>query len=108
MATRLLVVDDEQDTCELMQATLERLRYAVTITTSASAALDKVVAEDFNVVLTDLGMAEMGGLNLCERILGTRPDMPVIVVTGEASMDTAIAALRAGAYDFITKPVDPA
>ncbi|HEX7600176.1 MAG TPA: sigma-54 dependent transcriptional regulator [Polyangiaceae bacterium] len=102
------MVDDELDTCELMQATLERLGYAVTFTTSASAALDKVAAEEFDVVLTDLGMAEMDGLNLCERILGTRPDMPIIVVTGEASMDRAIAALRAGAYDFITKPADPA
>ncbi len=108
MATRLLVVDDEQDTCELMQITLERLGYAVTITTSAAEALDKVAREDFDVVLTDLGMQEMDGLSLCERILGTRPDMPVIVVTGEASMSTAIATLRAGAYDFITKPVDPA
>ena len=108
MATRLLVVDDEQDTCELMQLTLERLGYTVATTVSAAAALDLVAAEDFDVVLTDLKMAEMDGLNLCERILGTRPDMPVIVVTGEASMDSAIAALRAGAYDFITKPADPA
>ena len=91
-----------------MQATLERLGYAVTFTTSASAALDKVAAEEFDVVLTDLGMAEMDGLSLCERILGTRPDMPIIVVTGEAVLDRAIAALRAGAYDFITKPADPA
>ena len=91
-----------------MQVMLERLGYAVTATTSAATALDKVAAEDFDVVLTDLGMAEMGGLHLCERILGTRPDMPIIVVTGEASLDSAIAVLRAGAYDFIAKPADPA
>ena len=58
------------------------------------------------MVLTDLGMAEMNGLELCERILGIRPDVPVIVVTGQGSMEAAIAAIRAGAYDFITKPVD--
>lgn len=108
MAVRLLVVDDEQDACELLQARLEQLGYAVSTTTSAAVALDMVAAEDFDVVITDLGMAEMDGLHLCERILGARPDMPIIVVTGEARLDRAIAALRAGAYDFLTKPAEPA
>jgi two-component system response regulator HydG len=57
--------------------------------------------------LTDLAMSEMNGLDLCEHILGIRPDMPVIVVTGMGSLEAAVSALRVGAYDFITKPVDP-
>src|SRR5208283_3486191 len=48
----------------------------------------------------------MNGLELCTRIVGTRPDVPVIVVTGNGSMDVAISAMRAGAYDFLTKPID--
>ena len=52
-------------------------------------------------------MPEMSGLDLCERVLGTRPDMPVVVITGQGSLETAIGAIRVGAYDFITKPVDP-
>ena len=51
-------------------------------------------------------MADIDGLELCSRIVGTRPDVPVIVVTGNGSMDVAISAMRAGAYDFLTKPID--
>ena len=108
MANRLLVVDDDQDTCDLLQLGLERLGYVVVATTSPALALERIASEDFDTVLTDLGMAEMSGIQLCERVLGTRPDMPIIVVTGGGSMETAIAALRAGAYDFMTKPADPA
>jgi two-component system response regulator HydG len=66
-----------------------------------------VVSKDFHAVISDLGMAEMDGLELCERILAKRPGIPVIVVTGKGSMEAAIGAMRVGAYDFITKPVDP-
>jgi DNA-binding NtrC family response regulator len=107
MTPKVLVVDDEQDMCDVLQSVLERKGYAVSSVTSAFSALDLVGREDFAVVLTDLGMAEMNGLALCERILGVRPDMPVIVVTGQANMESAISCLRAGAYDFVTKPVAP-
>ena len=74
---RILVVDDEQDACDLLQLVLEQLKHHVTTTTSALAAVGKVAEEDFDLVLTDLNMPEMSGVDLCERILGTRPDMPV-------------------------------
>jgi DNA-binding NtrC family response regulator len=80
--------------------------YQVVTVTSAAAAIEKIANEDFDVVLTDLGMVDMSGLELCERILGTKPDVPVIMVTGAGQLESAIAAMRAGAYDFITKPVD--
>ena len=104
---RVLVVDDEQETCDLLKMSLERDGYAVTTSTSAESALELVGAVDFDLVITDLGMPEMGGLELCERVLGTRPNVPVIVITGQGSLDTAVGAMRVGAYDFITKPVDP-
>jgi two-component system response regulator HydG len=72
-----------------------------------SHAFDLVAHEDFDVVLTDLNMKEMGGLEVCQRVAANHPHLPVIVVTGLSSMDSAIAAMRAGAYDFITKPIDP-
>jgi two-component system response regulator HydG len=78
----------------------------VTTCTSAQDALQRVAAEDFDVVLTDLGMTEISGIEVCVRIGDARPHLPVIVVTGLGSMDAAIAAMRAGAYDFITKPID--
>jgi two-component system response regulator HydG len=107
MKGHILVVDDEQETCDLLEMSLGRHGFKVTASTNAQRALDLVAEQDFDVVLTDLQMPEMSGLDLCERVLGTRPDMPVVVITGQGSLETAIGAIRVGAYDFITKPVDP-
>ncbi|APR85465.1 Response regulator of zinc sigma-54-dependent two-component system [Minicystis rosea] len=103
---RALVVDDDQSTCELLELNLRRDGLEVEWRTSALDALELVAERDFDVILTDLGMSGLSGTELCERILGVRPDVPVIVVTGNASLDAAVGAIRAGAYDFITKPVD--
>jgi DNA-binding NtrC family response regulator len=107
MTGHILVVDDDRETCELVKEVLEHEDFKVTALTSALAALALVVEEDFDAVLTDLGMAEMDGITLCQRILEARPDLPVLVGTGQGSMETAIAAMRAGAYDFVTTPFDP-
>jgi two-component system response regulator HydG len=104
---RVLVVDDEQETCDLLEMVLSREGFRVSTCTSAQTALEAVGAKDFDCVVTDLSMPEMGGLELCERVLGTRPNVPVVVITGQGSLETAIGAMRVGAYDFITKPVDP-
>jgi DNA-binding NtrC family response regulator len=107
MRSRILVIDDEPDMCELLTMSLKADGLEAIATTSTSEAFDLVAREDFDVVLTDLGMKEMDGLAVCQRIGGIHPNLPVIVVTGLGSMDAAIAAMRAGAYDFITKPIDP-
>jgi two-component system response regulator HydG len=103
---RVLCIDDDQDQCGLLEAALTRLGYGATTTTSPVSALELIANEHFDAIVTDLGMGEMDGLTLCERMLGTRPDVPVIVLTGQGSMEAAIGALRAGAYDFMTKPID--
>jgi two-component system response regulator HydG len=103
---RVLLVDDDEEHCEALSAVLEELGYAVVYTTFPRDALDRVGSESFSAILTDLGMVDMDGLELCARIVGTRPDVPVIVVTGNGSMDVAVSAMRAGAYDFLTKPID--
>jgi DNA-binding NtrC family response regulator len=103
---RILCIDDDQDQCDLLEAALSRLGYAPVITTSPITALEHVSTESFDAIITDLGMGEMGGLTLIQRVLDSRPDVPVIVLTGQGTMDAAIGALRAGAYDFLTKPVD--
>ncbi len=108
MSGSVLVVDDDQSTCELLEMLLRREGHTVEWRTSGLDAIELVAERDFDVILTDLGMAALDGAEFCERILGIRPDVPVIVVTGNASMDAAVAAIRAGAYDFITKPVDGA
>jgi DNA-binding NtrC family response regulator len=101
-----LIVDDDASTCELLEVMLRREGLEVVWRTSGLDALELVAERDFDVILTDLGMAALSGAELCERILGIRPDVPVVVVTGNASLDAAVAAIRAGAYDFVTKPVD--
>src|SRR5207237_8002048 len=96
-----------QEPGDVLRMVLEREGYGVETSTSAQQALELVGARDFDLVLTDLSMPEMGGLELCERVLGTRPNVPVVVITGQGSLEAAIGAIRVGAYDFITKPVDP-
>jgi DNA-binding NtrC family response regulator len=107
MSPRILVIDDEPDVCELLSLTLRADGAEVVTTTSVEEAFDRISREDFDLVLTDLGMTEMDGLLVCRRIGGIRPHLPVIFVTGKGSMDAAVAAMRAGAYDFITKPIEP-
>src|SRR5580700_6032533 len=106
MSERILLVDDDPEQCDLLGDLLGHLGYDVSATTSPQEALDLAGREDFDAILTDLGMSEMSGAELCTRLAGMRPDVPVIVVTGHGNLEAAVAAMRAGAYDFITKPVD--
>ena len=106
MNARVLIVDDEQNMCELLEADLGTRDFNVTWRTSATEALEDLASAEFDVVLTDLKMPQIDGLELCARIVANRPDVPVIVMTAFGSMETAIAAIRAGAYDFVTKPFE--
>jgi DNA-binding NtrC family response regulator len=103
---RILVVDDDRRMCELLEAGLGRKGFSVSIRTSASEALDDLSLADVEAVVTDLNMKGMSGLELCERIAASFPDVPVVVITGFGSLETAVAAIRVGAYDFITKPFE--
>jgi DNA-binding NtrC family response regulator len=106
MNGRILIVDDDQSMCELLDVDLRRRGFTVAWYTSAREAFAVLPSEDFDVVLADLNMPGMNGIELCERIVANRTDVPVVVMTAFGSLDTAIAALRAGAYDFVTKPFD--
>ncbi|HEY0093240.1 MAG TPA: sigma-54 dependent transcriptional regulator, partial [Archangium sp.] len=103
---RILIVEDEPEMRALLEKGLARRGFVPTLRGSADEAFPLLEAEDFDTVLTDLRMPGMDGLALCERIALNRPDIPVVMVTAFGSLETAVAAIRAGAYDFITKPVD--
>jgi len=103
---RLLVVDDDGDQCSLLEGMLGRLGYTVVTTTSPKEAIRLSAEQSFSAILTDLEMEEMSGLALCQHLLETAPHVPVIVITGFGSLETAIEAMRVGAYDYLTKPVD--
>jgi len=102
---RVLLVDDDRTLCETLDAGLLGRGFRVTWRTSADEALPLATTEDFDVVLTDLNMRGTGGIELCERMIAARPDVPVVLLTGFGNFETAVAAIRAGAYDFMSKPV---
>jgi len=106
MPGRVLIVDDDQSMCELIEADLKSRGMRSQWHTSADEALRAMPQGDFDVILTDLQMPGLNGLALCERIVANRPDIPVIVMTAFGSLETAVAAMRAGAYDFVSKPVE--
>jgi two-component system response regulator HydG len=101
---RVLAVDDDPRFCELLADTL--VGFSVATVTNEADALARVQAFDFDVVLTDLNLGGPGGIALCQRIAERDHELPVIVITAFGSIDTAVAAMRAGAYDFVTKPVE--
>ena len=106
MAARVLVVEDDPNLCELLELGLGRRGFRVTWCTRARDALERLEKEEPDVVLTDVNMPEIGGLELCRRIVAARRDLPVVVITAFGSLETAVDAIRAGAYDFVTKPVE--
>ncbi|MEZ6060906.1 MAG: sigma-54 dependent transcriptional regulator [Planctomycetaceae bacterium] len=106
MPGRIIVVDDERSMCDLLKTDLTLRGFEVAEFTSPEVALRELTSADVQVVLTDLNMPGIDGLQLCERVVANRPDVPVVVMTAFGSLDTAIAAIRAGAWDFVTKPIE--
>ena len=106
MKPRILIVDDERSMCDLLETDLRLRDYAPCCFTSADEAFEAFCREDFEVVLTDMKMPGMDGIEFCSRLAANRPDVPVIVMTAFGSLETATAAIRAGAYDFVTKPIE--
>jgi CheY-like chemotaxis protein len=103
---RVLVVDDDKSLCETLAAALGKRGFDVEWRTDPAAAYELAVRDGFEAVVTDLRMGQASGLDLCARIVGELPDLPVVLITAFGTLDTAIAAIRAGAYDFITKPIE--
>jgi DNA-binding NtrC family response regulator len=106
LGSRVLIVDDDRALGETLVEGLGPLRFEPSWCPSATDALAAVDRSDFDVVLTDLKMRGLGGIELCERLSASRPDVPVVVLTAFGSFETALQALRAGAYDFVTKPIE--
>ena len=103
---RVLIVDDEPEMAAVIEQALVRRGYHATQQHSGDGAWDVLEREDYDVVITDINMRGMNGVELTERIVQNRHDIPVIVITAFGSVETATAVLRAGAYDFITKPFE--
>jgi two-component system response regulator HydG len=92
--------------CDILDAELRARDFDATATTGAEDALRRLSEGDFDLVLTDINMHSMNGVELCRQIVESREHLPVIVMTAYGSMELAVGAIRAGAYDFVTKPFE--
>ena len=108
MADRVLVVDDEQSLRKVLAATLQREGYEVQVASDGEEALAALDRDGADVVVTDLVMPRMDGLSLLRKVVVSHPDVPVIVVTAHGRVDSAVEAMKAGAFDFVTKPFEHA
>ena len=106
MADRILVVDDEQIIRESISFLLRKEGFAVEEAANGKEAYGKVAAEPFDIVVTDLEMPVMKGIELLNKISEVSPQTLVIIITAYGSLETAITALRKGAIDYILKPVE--
>ena len=106
--TRILAVDDEPDMLEVLQDALSRPGLEVVTERDPSRALERVAQETFAVLVTDLRMHGLDGLTLLQAAREKDPDIVVVVVTAFPAVETAMEAIRRGAFDYVTKPFDPA
>jgi response regulator RpfG family c-di-GMP phosphodiesterase len=105
MATEsVLIVDDEPKICQFLEILLKREGYRPTSVNNASDALERIAGDDFDLVLTDLKMPGMDGFQLVTQLKELRPGLPIIMITGYATVETAVQAMRYGVDDYVTKP----
>ncbi len=103
---RVLVVDDEPALLRALEALLARKGHEVVALDSPIAATQRLAQEDFDVALLDIKMPELSGLELLNAVKHRRPEVEVILMTGHATVETALQAVKAGAYDYLTKPFE--
>jgi two-component system response regulator PilR (NtrC family) len=102
----VLVVDDEPDLVELVSLTLNRMNLDTRAAVDVASARARLAAEHFDLCLTDMRLPDGNGLDLVEWIQQHRPEVPVAVITAHGNVETAVRALKLGAFDFVSKPLD--
>jgi two-component system response regulator HydG len=102
----VLIVDDDPNMCGMLQRGLREADRSIDRCSAADEAMKLLSDQDYDVVVSDLRMRGLTGIALCEHVAEHRPDLPEIVITAFGSMEAAVDAMRAGAFDFITKPYD--
>jgi two-component system response regulator PilR (NtrC family) len=102
----VLIVDDEPDLCELLSITLQRMDLSPRTANNVAAAQRMLKVEQFDLCLTDMQLPDGDGLELVKWIQQYSPSVPVAVITAHGNMETAVRALKLGAFDFVSKPLD--
>lgn len=108
MNGRILLVDDEKNITLVMQAMLQKAGYETVAFNDSAAALHAISEEDFDVVITDLYMPGPGGMEILDLCKKDHPHLPVVIITAFGTVESAVAALKSGAFDYVTKPFDQA
>src|SRR5688572_28629741 len=103
---RILIVDDEPSICEVLSIALRKEGHDASAETSPKKALERFREEPYDLVIQDLKMPEMDGLELLKEIKKIRDDALVVVMTAYSSWDRAVEAMRLGAFHYLNKPVD--
>lgn len=106
MQCTVLIIDDEKNIREGLAAALEMEGYTVALAADGKQGLARMVKGDIDLVITDLRMPEVSGEQVLAKVAAENPGVPVIVLTGHGSIDSAVEAMRNGAYDFLTKPLN--
>jgi DNA-binding NtrC family response regulator len=104
---RILTVDDEKNILRVVSTTLKSERYDVVTAQSAEEAIEKFGQNGFDLVITDLKLPGQGGLDLLSYVKAQEPDMPVIMITAFGTIENAVEAMKKGAFNYLTKPVNP-
>ena len=106
MKARILIVDDEERMASVVAMALGRTGYECETCNSGAAALAALAEHNADVVVTDWKMPQMDGLDLLRQLRARQPGLPVILLTAHGSVPSAVAAMREGAFDYVTKPFD--
>jgi len=104
---KVLVVDDDKKMCTSLKSLLQQAGYTVQTASQGSGALSRMQSEAFDLFLLDIVIPDLDGFQLLDHILKHYTDTPAIMMTGDVSVDSAIQALRKGAYDYLKKPFEP-
>ncbi len=103
---RILVVDDEQGMLKYLNKLLSENGYDISLADHGVAGLMEVGQKDFDLILLDIKMPQMDGMEFLERVKKTKPHIPIVIMTGHGTIETAIKAMKLGAYDYINKPFE--
>ncbi|MBU1564130.1 MAG: sigma-54 dependent transcriptional regulator, partial [Proteobacteria bacterium] len=106
MKGHILIIEDDQDMCEMLDFGLARRGFTTRSLVTGQAGIEAIPGDMPEVILTDINLPDINGIQVCREVAAKWPDIPTIMMTAFGSLDTAIDAIRAGAYDFITKPLD--
>ena len=103
---KLLIIDDERSILDLLRVVFSKEGYQVWTSLSASKALDLIKRQDFDLVISDIKLPEMGGMEILRKVKKEKPELPFVMITAYGSIKQAVEALKAGALDYVVKPFD--